>query len=68
VHVLAQHHPIVHPLRTHARRGFAALAAALALSALGAPAVARADSGQLQSTAMTDNLFQGLWRSVTSAK
>jgi len=32
------------------------------------PAVARADSGQLQSTAMTDNLFQGLWRSVTSAK
>ena len=36
VHVLAQHHPIVHPLRTHARRGFAALAAALALSALGA--------------------------------
>ena len=47
------------PLRRARRRGFAAVAIALALSALGAPAAARADSGQLQITAMTYNLFQG---------
>ena len=57
---MTQHHPIVHPLRTHARRGFAALAATLALSALSAPAAARAGSGQLQIIAMTYHLFQGL--------
>jgi len=47
--------------RAHARRrGFAALAATLALSALSAPAAARAGSGQLQIIAMTYHLFQGL--------
>ncbi|SRR5260370_242825 len=46
--------------RRHGRRyGFAALAIALAMSAIGVPAAAQADNSQLQITAMTYNLFQG---------
>ena len=41
------------------RYGFVLFAVALAVSAIGLPAAAQADSGQLQITAMTYNLFQG---------
>jgi hypothetical protein len=41
------------------RCGLAAFAAATALALFGVPAAARADSGQVQVTAMSYNLFQG---------
>src|SRR5690348_11366965 len=44
----------------HGRRcGFVSFAIAFAMAAIGLPAAAQADSGQLQLTAMTYNLFQG---------